>query len=204
MDENKRNNISIHAPRVGSDFCFVAQTSVWKYFNPRSPCGERRGNHGAVIYGRHFNPRSPCGERPVLFQHLCGIVGISIHAPRVGSDQEQRISHAKWHISIHAPRVGSDRERFNRFVVAPVFQSTLPVWGATILSNTFEHPTIFQSTLPVWGATRPCAVQTARPRGFQSTLPVWGATSAWLHHCISSQISIHAPRVGSDPTGWPQ
>ena len=33
------------------------------------------------------------------------------------------------------------------------FQSTLPAWGATLVSfNTF-NPCRFQSTLPAWGAT---------------------------------------------------
>ena len=34
-----------------------------------------------------------------------------------------------------------------------LFQSTLPVWGATILKNRSYGSTAFQSTLPVWGAT---------------------------------------------------
>ena len=33
---------------------------------------------------------------------------------------------------------------------------------------------------------------------FQSTLPVWGATCGRWTPMISSTISIHAPRVGSD------
>ena len=34
-------------------------------------------------------------------------------------------------ISIHAPRVGSDVSYDDYFRRYPVFQSTLPVWGAT-------------------------------------------------------------------------
>ena len=34
--------ISIHAPRVGSDYLWVSFFEVILYFNPRSPCGERR------------------------------------------------------------------------------------------------------------------------------------------------------------------
>ena len=34
-------------------------------------------------------------------------------------------------ISIHAPRVGSDPENFPFALSGGVFQSTLPVWGAT-------------------------------------------------------------------------
>ena len=35
---------------------------------------------------------------------------------------------------------------------------------------------------------------------FQSTLPVWGATQAIRNVQRMSDISIHAPRVGSDPS----
>ena len=83
---------------------------------------------GAISY---FNPRSPCGERPVppalngmidkLFQSTLPVWGatqpvrtpiqalaISIHAPRVGSDEWVKRAHNYAVISIHAPRVGSD------------------------------------------------------------------------------------------------
>ena len=57
--------------------------------------------------------------------------------------------------------------------------------------------TTFQSTLPVWGATRVDAdgIDAAE---FQSTLPVWGATRKRPGPNDSTDISIHAPRVGSD------
>ena len=35
----------------------------------------------------------------------------------------------------------------------PIFQSTLPVWGATLNSARQLWNKVFQSTLPVWGAT---------------------------------------------------
>ena len=34
----------------------------------------------------NFNPRSPCGERPLSYNGKNIVNGISIHAPRVGSD----------------------------------------------------------------------------------------------------------------------
>ena len=56
------------------------------------------------------------------------------------------------------------------------FQSTLPVWGATLLlGGVFLCSMRFQSTLPVWGATDSLLLCWAGSR-FQSTLPVWGAT----------------------------
>ena len=55
----------------------------------------------------------------------------------------------------------------------------------------------FQSTLPVWGATR-CKRNLQGSETFQSTLPVWGATTNRNFIGIELDISIHAPRVGSD------
>ena len=149
----------------------------------------------------------------------------------------------RW-ISIHAPRVGSDIFLGVIVLCLFIFQSTLPVWGATI--SAFQRGTlsIFQSTLPVWGATpaqgdRKAAAGHFNPRSpcgerhlsvlymvkpddfnprspcgerlnvivpavvistFQSTLPVWGATTINTTEARRSRgISIHAPRVGSDP-----
>ena len=168
------------------------------YFNPRSPCGERQTASTSSGVSQDFNPRSPCGERPPLR---------------------------------------------SVFATDGVFQSTLPVWGATpgILGALIWQR--FQSTLPVWGATSPPTPRNAskqnfnprspcgerrlcsgdsgacssyfnprspcgeRRRGnrlavifseFQSTLPVWGATSGRETRENKTDISIHAPRVGSD------
>ncbi len=55
--------ISIHAPHAGSDCRDHRSRCRCRDFNPRSPCGERRGNWFTGIRTRDFNPRSPCGER---------------------------------------------------------------------------------------------------------------------------------------------
>ena len=98
---------------------------------------------------------------------------------------------------------GATTQMSAKELVAYIFQSTLPVWGATIcmifpimqLSDFNPHspcgerryarpgvqePDRFQSTLPVWGATsgRAAAEKSSR---FQSTLPVWGATRPKNH-----------------------
>ena len=77
------------------------------------------------------------------------------------------------------------------------FQSTPPVWGATFVYFRCTQKYVFQSTPPVWGAT--CSQGfLSHKKIFQSTPPVWGAT-LWLHwdpQC--GRISIHAPRVGGD------
>ena len=57
---------------------------------------------------------------------------------------------------------------------------------------------VFQSTLPVRGAT--CVAMTTMTmfHVFQSTLPVRGATSRAAKSRRHAGISIHAPRAGSD------
>ena len=60
---------------------------------------------------------------------------------------------------------------------------------------------IFQSTLPVRGATL-CIIDFGNVYLFQSTLPVRGATSAIrTRDRQMDRISIHAPRAGSDRKG---
>ena len=57
------------------------------YFNPRSPCGERRAScAAALVCMKNFNPRSPCGERLPLGYIARGHTYISTHAPHAGSD----------------------------------------------------------------------------------------------------------------------
>ena len=101
-------------------------------------------------------------------------------------------------ISIHAPRVGGDRITVNQEDTDAIFQSTPPVWGATLAIEVPEWPGYkFQSTPPVWGATAWCPLMEANKK-FQSTPPVWGATGSASKYNQIVQISIHAPRVGGD------
>ena len=74
----------------------------------------------------------------------------------------------------------------------PLFQSTLPVRGATAGRSTSTTTSRFQSTLPVRGATRGDPPSTAAVSGFQSTLPVRGATvSIW---CMMIPVTNFNPR----------
>ena len=65
------------------------------YFNPRSPHGERRQIPSRCSWAGHFNPRSPHGERRYCGLVLCAWNGISIHAPRTGSDYALRAPYRK-------------------------------------------------------------------------------------------------------------
>ena len=147
---------------------------------------------------------------------------ISIHAPRMGSDDcpldailiSMRFQSTLpgWGATLRRcnplcrardfnPR-SPDGERPNRATdnsQRSIFQSTLPGWGATAVRVHHGAVDVFQSTLPGWGATtRPPTI--IRRTRFQSTLPGWGATYMFTIPCVIHEISIHAPRMGSD---WP-
>ena len=126
------NDISIHAPRTGSDHPSYYCPTRRRHFNPRSPHGERQTKRKGKKSKQHFNPRSPHGERHLAFVHLLLFLQISIHAPRTGSDaQATHTVAASRHISIHAPRTGSDAAHRRTRRKPPAFQSTLPARGAT-------------------------------------------------------------------------
>ena len=84
-----------------------------------------------------------------------------------------------------------------RMIVGSIFQSTLPLRGATGRKKEHFSYFPFQSTLPLRGATpwtRTCSLSLK----FQSTLPLRGATLATIPDEIRRLISIHAPLTGSD------
>ena len=198
-------------------------TEEQKYFNPRSPHGERRNPTGSGISERHFNPRSPHGERPALtaavssgekFQSTlpargathqgvlcrCKVRKISIHAPRTGSDgHADAVADVLPRISIHAPRTGSDL--LNPFNIAKQvkFQSTLPARGATLRADGSKSGYTHFNPRSPHGERQVILIVWACASLFQSTLPARGAThQGVLCRCKVRKISIHAPRTGSD------
>ena len=124
-----------------------------------------------------FNPRSPDGERPQCGEDTAWDAGISIHAPRMGSDtpgcatsplsslisiHAPRMGSDRQHeqddaddcISIHAPRMGSDRRRGPaRGRAARHFNPRSPDGERPVAAATIDKRAEFQSTLPGWGAT---------------------------------------------------
>ena len=109
-------------------------------FNPRSPCGERRPTTPWFHCGAsNFNPRSPCGERPGLAFHAAQLAQISIHALLAESDDcraDKRVFHL---ISIHALLAESDARSEMKPLWDCTFQSTLSLRRAT------DFPAVFQT-----------------------------------------------------------
>ena len=141
--------ISIHAPLAGRDRLRSAQVHRVDYFNPRAPCGARRGKESSCFYRNYFNPRAPCGARlrAPLHQALslgdfnprapCGA------RPKPGQDALPGVGFQSTHplrgattavkqvpkfriISIHAPLAGCDKDLDEPFVNSVDFNPRTP------------------------------------------------------------------------------
>ena len=150
----RRRAISIHAPRTGSDVLHPASVKFVRYFNPRSPHGER-----------HCKPISRRGI--VTFQSTL-------------------------------PARGATSLRFTTSSHTIKFQSTLPARGATEATSKYRIQWAFQSTLPARGATLECAAVAYREKDFNPRSPHGERQSEIVRLIAWLQISIHAPRTGSD------
>ena len=122
-----------------------------------------------------FNPRSPWGERPaqktVDSQHQ----RFQSTLPVGGATEAFDNADADIVISIHAPRGGSDRGADGVEFWESNFNPRSP-WGERLAPN---------NAVQLWDK-------------FQSTLPVGGATVHSATPDAAENISIHAPRGGSD------
>ena len=126
---------------------------------------------------------------------------ISIHAPRTGSDGLSRRPDSRTsRFQSTLPARGATDGLSPGKMEDTIFQSTLPARGATCLLHCLlRHADAkFQSTLPARGATCPIAVAFGKNAKFQSTLPARGATAQHPDSPRGGDISIHAPRTGSD------
>ena len=104
--------ISIHAPREGSDYVVYPFSLYSLYFYPRSPRGERLiARCYTAVRARYFYPRSPRGERPLSLSH--GAYQRDDFYPR-------------------SPRGERPAQGAQESATAAAFLSTLPARGATI------------------------------------------------------------------------
>ena len=194
-----------------------------KYFNPRSPCGERL----AIlidIYHHHpdFNPRSPCGERHKFERERLELGLFQSTLPMRGATVHPACQHLGRKISIHAPHAGSDGGYQHRETKLGDFNPRSPCGERRLTlgrnsqlqmisihaphagsDDQLRHGSPpwprFQSTLPMRGATSNGDIDVPLDV-FQSTLPMRGATDSPETAAEPVPISIHAPHAGSDNT----
>ena len=192
----------IHAPCVGSDWQNTRMP--WKAILFRSTLPVWGATSRLPVITQHtsrFQSTLPVGGATFQLDAICDAdISISIHAPRVGSDQHSADHSPAKRISIHAPRGGSDRKPMHGFQPRMYFNPRSP-WGERLVGYLLSSQNVkFQSTLPVGGATFDNAhylpprtdfnprspwgerhrqiVKIRTGRLFQSTLPVGGATNA--------------------------
>ncbi len=172
---SSKMDISIHAPRAGSDSVIRICTSCGAI----SIHAPRAGSDvvGEALQTLTFEFQSTLPVRGATAGEIKSDLSstISIHAPRAGSDQQERDESAAAKISIHAPRAGSDALPSNYFVLQFDFNPRSPcgerLWLLGILVKQFD-----------FNPRSPCG---ERPLTALAAL-LW------------SLISIHAPRAGSD------
>ena len=133
------HHISIHAPRAGSDWRSSHRYDQQEYFNPRSPCGERPNVHYYDSNTYKFQSTLPVRGATDSFSCISTDELISIHAPRAGSDLCSSLAHSQ----------------------ATDFNPRSPCGERHLHLQNQHNSQIFQSTLPVRGATEPAAQPVA-------------------------------------------
>ena len=191
-------------------------------FNPRSPCGERRKRFWFRSCTLSFQSSLPVRGATQPRMNAALPSSISILAPRAGSDhlctqrctrhelyfnprspcgeRQGGLNHSALydHISILAPRAGSDRIAERQHLRARVFQSSLPVRGATVCVGTGRHCTNH------FNPRSPCGERLADVEQIETELrisilaPRAGSDYASAQAQPYRDISILAPRAGSD------
>ena len=104
-----QQNISIHAPREGSDAGLACNYPGWPKFQSTLPVRGATAVVRIVSALVVISIHAPREGSDGISTPVCGQCGISIHAPREGSDSRGLGSVEHIAISIHAPREGSDR-----------------------------------------------------------------------------------------------
>ena len=147
-----------------------------KYFNPRSPCGERLPSFTSQGFTNPFQSTLPVWGATVGTYAEVNRSTISIHAPRVGSDSggPENIRDGEY-FNPRSPCGERPRQDCRNYRIC-VFQSTLPVWGATNARTDKIVLYIISIHAPRVGSDASMHSLATVFRSFQSTLPVWGAT----------------------------
>ena len=171
------------------------------HFNPRTPCGVRPDCPAPPQGHTYFNPRTQCGVRLAGQGGDFRPLGISIHAPRVGCDLPcQKGIIPLWYFNPRTPcGVRHSGEKSASRAIRH-FNPRTPC-GVRRHEQASNDPTDeFQSTHPVWGATID-GFGLQRPEQISIHAPRVGCDQYGRLPRRSCPISIHAPRVGCDASG---
>ncbi len=136
----RREYISIHAPREGSDSIDSNLRMVASYFNPRSPRGERLFYLHFDAVRVIFQSTLPARGATELRKDIATLADLfQSTLPARGATKGEIKDLSERSISIHAPREGSDVLYRLQSVTDGVFQSTLPARGATAILHRYSR-----------------------------------------------------------------
>ena len=199
-DRWSRQRISIHTPLAGSDFGFDSRAQCRWYFNPHSPCGERRAVYRQTApKPTEFQSTLPLrGATNARSREIAAIL-ISIHTPLAGSDVRRGpVEPARQGISIHTPLAGSDLQIKGLSAGPLTFQSTLPLRGATCLSVRSCRSRLISIHTPLAGSDKNSGSHDVAFQLISIHTPLAGSDLAWRAENHRRNISIHTPLAGSD------
>ena len=117
-----------------------------------------------------------------------------MHTPHAGSDRSDRLEDRLGLISIHTPHAGSDAVTYQHLVFAIRISIHTPHAGSDVMSQYGGRKfTVFQSTLPMRGATTVLR-QSSRPRHISIHTPHAGSDQKGGKHNGSNQyFNPHSP-----------
>ena len=102
---------------------------------------------------------------------------ISIHAPHMGRDGRPDINGCfRGNFNPRAP-YGARLKDIAKELLKDKFQSTRPIWGATIIYQAIQAGTGISIHAPHMGRDIIDVIHDEYNGQFQSTRPIWGATS---------------------------
>ena len=164
-------------PMWGATINAKPACTLYTYFNPHSPCGERRQTRWKGQTPAYFNPHSPCGERPKRIRESFTAPTFQSTLPMWGATTILTIDATRFHISIHTPHVGSD-----------------PVMALSQLSRL-----CISIHTPHAGSDRGIQTTSSPYRYFNPHSPCGERREIGRIGGVIFLISIHTPHAGSDP-----
>ena len=145
-----------------------------------------------------FNPRPPSGERPHGRPEPVGGYGVSIHAPRVGSDAEAERGLAEA-IGFN-PRPPSGERRYAN--PAPIVRTLVSIHAPRVGSDPCDlssgHSVYVSIHAPRVGSDTAWYTLYGKQKSFNPRPPSGERPKQGIPVGYLSIVSIHAPRVGSD------
>ena len=171
--------ISIHVPLAGNVSPSCTSNSLWPYFYPRSPCGERH-------------------PQPCTF---ISITLISIHVPLAGNVLARDFNYdLGFGISIHVPLAGNVDD-----LVAPVVGGSISI-HVPLAGNVIDCHSCgtrlyqFLSTFPLRGTSRGGLVASGQVTHFYPRSPCGERLDPSPPPLALRRISIHVPLAGNVET----